>query len=318
MRSRPLGKTGIVVSEMALGTWGLSGDGWGAPSDAMDDKATEAVIARALDIGITLVDTADVYGAGKMEALLGRVLADKKDVTVVTRGGVERATDPPTKRFTLEYLRGAVERSLKRLKRDALDVYLLHNPSPDALSVGEAASAMDTLKKEGKLRHWGVSAGDLDVARAAVDKGAEVLSMTYNLLHQSDVNRIGGDLMVSRVGLLAHSPLSYGLLAGDWTKDTEFTEGDHRQERWTRLELERRVSDVGSLRHLVRGDVETLRGAAIRFVLSSHLVSAVLLGPKSEKQLTELVRETGGGPRYLPDDDLRELTQTLEKAGIHV
>ncbi len=318
MRSRPLGKTGIVVSELALGTWGLSRDGWGLPSEGMDEKETEAVIARALDIGVNLVDTADVYGAGKMEALLGRVLEGKKDVTVVTRGGVERGTDPPTKRYTLEYLRGAVERSLKRLKRDALDVYLLHNPSPDALSVGEAASAMDTLKKEGKLRHWGVSAGDLDVARAAVDKGAEVLSMTYNLLHQSDVNRVGGDIMVSRVGLLAHSPLSYGLLAGNWTKDTEFTEGDHRQERWTRLELERRVSDVGSLRHLVRGDVETLRGAAIRFVLSSHLVSAVILGPRTEQQLTELVRETGGGPRYLPDDDLRELTQTLEKAGIHV
>jgi aryl-alcohol dehydrogenase-like predicted oxidoreductase len=293
----------------------LSGDGWGA---SLDEKEAEAVVARALDIGVTLIDTADVYAGGKMEALLGRVLESKKDVTVVTRGGVNRSTDPPTKQFTLEYLRTAVERSCKRLRRDALDVYLLHNPSPDALSVGEAASAMDTLKKEGKLRHWGVSAGDLDVARAAVDKGAEVLSMTYNLLHQADVNRIGGDVMVSRVGLLAHSPLSYGLLAGNWTKDTEWQEGDHRRDRWTRLELERRVSDLASLRHLVRGEVETMRGAAVRFVLSSHLISAVLLGPRNEKQLTELVRDTGGGPRYLPDDDLRELAQTLEKAGIHV
>lgn len=306
---------------MALGTWGLSRDGWGAPSEGMDEKETEAVIARALDIGVTLVDTADVYGGGKMEALLGRVLGGTqaaKDVTIVTRGGVDRSSDPPTKRFTEPYLRSAVERSLKRLRRDALDVYLLHNPSPDALTVGEAAPAMEKLKAEGKVRHWGVSAGDIDVARAAVDKGAEVLSMTYNLLHQTDVNRIGGDVMVSRVGLLAHTPLAYGLLAGHWTKDTEFTQGDHRQERWTRLELERRVSDVSALRHLVRGDVETLRGAAIRFVLSSHLVSAVILGPKTEKQLTELVRETGGGPRYLPDDDLRELPQTLEKAGIQV
>ena len=300
---------------MALGTWGLSGDGWGAP---LDDKEAEATIARALDIGITLLDTADVYGGGKMEALLGRVLLGKKDITVVTRGGVDRTSDPPTKHYTLEYLRGAVERSCKRLQREALDVYLLHNPSPDAIAVGEGAFAMETLKKEGKLRHWGVSAGDLDVARAAVDKGAEVLSMTYNLLHQSDVNRIGGDVMVSRVGLLAHSPLAYGLLAGNWTKDQEWKDHDHRHERWTRMELERRVSDVASLRHLIRGEVETMRGAAVRFVLSSHLVSAVILGPRSEKQLTELVRETGGGPRYLPDDDLRELTQILEKAGIRV
>lgn len=313
MRKRPLGKTGFVVSEMAIGTWGLSGDAYGK----VEEPDAELVLRRAIDIGFDLIDTADAYGGGRMERLAGRIAKDHANVVVVTKGGIDRLTEPSRKNFATDYLRGAVERSLRRLGRDAIQVYLLHNPAPETLWNGEAAETLQALKKEGKIEHWGVAAGDEDVARAAIDKGAEVIELAYNLLHPIDLHRLSGDLMVSGCGVLARSVLGHGLLHGMWAKDRTFGEGDHRNERWTRLELEKRIDDLDAVRFLVKGDVHTLRGAAVRFVLANHNVSAAVLGPKSKEQLEQLVRETGGGPRYLHDDDLRQLPRALDKVGIH-
>lgn len=312
MRKRPLGKTGIVVSELAIGTWGLSGDSYGK----VEEADAEMVLRRAVEIGFDLIDTADAYGGGRMEALAGKIAKDHPNLTIVTKGGLDRTTSPARKTFSTEYLRGAVERSLKRIGKDAIQVYLLHNPSLDSLVGGEAVEAMETLKKEGKILHWGVAAGDEDVARSAMDKGAEVVELAYNLVQAIDLHRISGDVMVSGAGILARSVLGHGMLHGMWAKDRQFEDGDHRAERWTRMELEHRLDQLDALRFLVKGDVHTLRGAAVRFVLANHLVSAAVLGPRTKEQLEQLVRETGGGPRYLSDDDLRQLPRALEKVGI--
>lgn len=296
---------------MSLGTWGLSGDGYGP----VDEGVAEAVITRCIDMGMNLIETADAYGAGKMEALLGRVLADK-DVFVVTKGGTDRTTDPPRKRFEGEYLRERVKASLARLKRDRIDVYLLHNPSIVALSSTDAVATMQALVKEGLVAHWGVSASSDEVARAAIDQGAEVIELAYNLFQGADLHRIAGDLMVAGVGVLARSVLSHGLLTGHWAKDREFPEGDHRAQRWTKLELEHRVGQLDAIRFLVRGDVYTMRAAAVRFVMANSLVSSAVLGPRSVEQAEQLVRETGGGPRYLSDEQLSQLPRALQKSGI--
>jgi aryl-alcohol dehydrogenase-like predicted oxidoreductase len=310
MKRRPLGKTGLSVSELSLGTWGLSGDAYGAVSH----EVAEAVVRRALDMGFSLFETADAYGGGQMELLLGKVLP--KEAMVVTKVGTDRSTDPPRKRFDGEWLRTAVRRSHKRLGRAVIDVVLLHNPSVEALETGEATDAMKDLVREGVVRHWGVSAGDDLVARAAIDKEAEVLELAYNLVHSIDLHRLAGDIMVSGVGVLARSTLAHGLLSGYWSKERTFEDGDHRNERWTRLELERRVEQLEALRFLVKGDVLTLRGAAVRFVLANPLVSCAVLGPRSVEQLEQLVRETGAGPRYIPDEQLIKLPRVLSKAGI--
>ncbi|HEX7600246.1 MAG TPA: aldo/keto reductase [Polyangiaceae bacterium] len=311
MRKRPLGKTGLFVSEMSLGTWGLSGDGYGH----VDEGVAEAVIARCIEMGMNLVETADAYGGGKMEALLGRVLANK-DVFVVTKGGTDRTTDPPRKRFEGDYLRERVQSSLKRLKRDRLDVYLLHNPSIVALGSTNAVETMQALVKEGLIAHWGVSASSDEVARLAIEKGAEVIELAYNLFQGADLHRIAGDIMVAGTGVLARSVLSHGLLSGYWPKDREFPEGDHRSQRWTKLELEQRVNQLDAVRFLVRGDVYTMRAAAVRFVMANSLVSSAVLGPRSVEQAEQLVRETGGGPRYLSDEQLSQLPRSLQKMGI--
>jgi len=313
VRKRPLGKTGLVVSELAIGTWGLSGEPYGA----VDEADAENVVRRAVDMGFTLIDTADAYGGGRMEQMVGKVLADHPDLVVVTKGGVDRTTDPTRKVFDPDYLRGAVERSLKRLKVEALPLFVLHHPTPDAIYALDTVETCLTLKKEGKIRHWGVAAGDEDVARAAIDKGAEVIELAYNLLHPIDLHRISGDVMVSGCGVLARTVLAYGMLTGMWTKDRAFPEGDHRNDRWTRMELEHRIEQLEAVRFLVKGEVHTLRAAAVRFVLANHVVSAAVLGARTVEQLEQLVRETGGGPRYLPDDDLRQLPRALDRVGIH-
>jgi aryl-alcohol dehydrogenase-like predicted oxidoreductase len=311
VKKRPLGKTGLFVSELALGTFGLSGDGYGqvAPEDA------ERTIERALDIGFSLFDTSDAYGGGKAESLLGRVLKGK-DVFIVTRGGVDRRTEPPTQSFSRDYLEAAVDRSMRRLGREQIDLYLLHNPGLETLQKGEASGCLKDLVKAGKVGHWGVAVGDVDSARTALEQGAEVVEMAYNLFHALDLHRAAGDLMVAGAGVLARSTLGYGLLAGTWTKDREFPEGDHRRNRWTKLELARRIDQLDAVRFLVRGDVRSLRGAAVRFVLANHLVSAAVLGPRSVTQLEQLVREVGSGPMYLPDSDLAGLPRALSRFGI--
>lgn len=312
MRTRSLGKTGLRVSEMALGTWGLSGDAYGA----VDAGDARRVIERALELGFTLFDTADAYGGGTMEKLLGEIVGAHPAVTIVTKGGTDRSTDPPRKRFDFDYVRACVQKSLKRLGRDRIDVYLLHNPSVDALLVDDAVGAMNDMKREGLIACWGVAAGDSEVARTAIQRGAEVIEIAYNLVCSIDLHRLAGEMMVARVGVLAHSTLAYGLLGGEWAAGREFPEGDHRSARWTRLELERRVQQLDALRYLVRGDVPTMRAAAVRFVLANNLVSSAVLGPRTVEQIDQLVREVGSGPLYLPDDDMSRLPSVLTRVGI--
>jgi aryl-alcohol dehydrogenase-like predicted oxidoreductase len=311
MRKRPLGKTGLLVSELSIGTWGLGGESYGS----VDDADAEKVVRRAIEMGFSLVDTADAYGGGRMEALAGRVLKDHPELVVVTKGGVDRATDPARKCFDPDFLRAAVERSIKRLGAP-IPLWLMHHPSPDAIHRGDAIHEIEKLKGEGKILHWGVAAGDEDVARAAIDAGAEVIELAYNLTHPIDLHRISGDVMVAGCGVLARSVLGYGLLAGMWAKDRQFPEGDHRNDRWTRMELEHRVGQLDAIRYLVKGEIHTLRGAAVRFVLANHLVTSAVLGPRTVEQLEQLVRETGGGPRYISDDDLRQLPRALDRVGI--
>jgi aryl-alcohol dehydrogenase-like predicted oxidoreductase len=312
VKKRPLGKTGLLVSELALGTWGLSGEAYGT----VDPEEAEKIVGRALEIGFSTFDTCDAYGAGKVEAMLGRVLEKRLDVTVITRGGTDRRTEPPIQNFAPEYIEGAVARSQKRLKREAIEIYLLHNPGAETLKRGETTDAIKALVQAGRIRHWGVSVGDADAARAALEQGAEVIEIAYNLFHSLDLHRVAGDIMVAGAGVLARSTLGYGLLTGLWPRDREFPEGDHRRERWTKLELAHRVDQLDAVRFLVKGDVPSMRAAAVRFALTNHLVSAVVLGPHSVPQLEQLVREVSAGPTYLPDSDLAALPRALSRVGI--
>jgi aryl-alcohol dehydrogenase-like predicted oxidoreductase len=312
VRTRALGKTGLRVSELALGTWGLSGDAYGP----VDEREQERVLSRALEMGVSLIDTADAYGDGRMERAVGRAVSGRGEVVVVTKGGVDREASPPRKRFDRAHLRAAVERSLRRLSRDRIDVYLLHNPLAETMAGAEAVDTLLELKREGRIAHWGISAGDIEVGRTALRKGAEVIELAYNLLHCSDLHRLAGEVMVAGAGVLARSTLAYGLLGYDWPRDRDFPHGDHRADRWTKPELARRVDQVDAFRFLVGGEVATLRSAAVRYVLSSSIVTSAVLGPRTVTQLEDVVREIGVGPLYLRDAALARIPRALQSVGI--
>jgi aryl-alcohol dehydrogenase-like predicted oxidoreductase len=312
VRFRLLGKTGLRVTELGLGTWGLSGDGYGP----VDPAEAARALRRALEMGFTLVDTSDAYGAGRMERMIGRAIAGHDDVVVVTMGGTDRSTSPARKRFDREYLRAAVERSLVRLGRERIDVYLLHCPTGNVVSGGAAVDALLELKREGKIGHWGVSAGNGVVGRAALLAGAEVVELAYSLMNAAELHRLSGEIIVAGAGVLARSTLDYGLLSGSWQVDREFAAEDHRAARWTSAELERRVRQFEYMRFLVKDDVKTPAAAAVRFVLSNALVSSAVLGPRSAAQLEDLVRHVGTGPVYLREGDLAMLPRVMGLAGL--
>lgn len=311
MRTRPLGQTGIDVSELSLGTWGLSGDAYGAVMEAEVDRT----IDRALACGITLFDTADVYGRGAMEKKLGERLPPE-GVYVVTKLGTDLDATPPLKRFTAGYLRDAFERSRERLKRSKGLIVLLHNPTMVAMSTAEPFDTMRELKENKLIEAWGVSVGSVEVARASIAQGAAVIELAYNIYIARDLHDLAADLSESGAGVLARSVLAHGLLAGHWSAEREFYPGDHRAERWTREELRKRLSQLDALRPLVTAPVSTLRAAALRFVLSNQLVTSAVLGPRSSAQLDQLVREAGTEPPYLRDTALAELSSRLRTMGL--
>ena len=312
MRTRALGNTGFDVSELCLGTWGLSGDGYGAIVEAEADRT----IDKAIELGITLFDTSDAYGRGAMETKLGQRLP--ATARVCTKIGTDRDAQPPRKVFTPKHLRAAFERSRDRLGRPTIDVLLLHNPTMAAMNAGEAVGYLKGLKEQGDIGAWGVSAGSVDVAQAAVTRGADVVELAYNALFPKDLHELAGELAEAKTGVLARSVLAHGLLCGHWSADREFYPGDHRADRWTKDELRRRISQLDILRPLVMGPVTSLRAAALRFVLANQVVSSAVLGARSVAQLEQLGRDAGSGPPYVRDTALAELSRRLKTAGVPI
>jgi aryl-alcohol dehydrogenase-like predicted oxidoreductase len=312
MRKRPLGNTGLSVSELGLGTWGLSGDGYTPVTDTEQDT----VIDRALALGVTLFDTADSYGKGAMERKLGERLKDKDTALVVTKIGTDRAASLPRKCFTPAFLRESFERSRERLNREVVDVVLLHNPSERTLERGEATAVLEDLKLKGSLRAWGVSVGNAATGRAAIKQGAQVLELAYNAFQRGALRELDAELTEKGVGVLARSVLAHGLLCGQWPTNKEFGKGDHRAERWTPDDLKRRISQLNALRPCVFGDVTSLRATALRYVLAHERVSSAVLGPRGALQLDQLLRDAGKDPPYLSPESLSALDMRLANVGI--
>lgn len=311
MRLRTLGKTGIEISELCLGTWGLSGDGYGPVEDAEQDQ----VIERALGLGITAFDTADVYADGEMERRLGRLLEGHPNALVVTKVGTDRSATPAVKRFDSEHLREATLKSAERLKR-RLDVLLLHNPSTIALGKPHVAEVMNKLVEDGTIRTWGASVGNAEIGKLAIEQGAQVLELAYSAFHPQDLNGVVTLAKEKQVALLGRSALAHGLLCGQWPSTKQFPTGDHRRDRWTSDDFAKRTSQLAALRPTVYGDVTSLRAAALRYALSQSALSAVVIGPRSAVQLDQLVRDAGKEPPYLTDGARTSLERRLENVGI--
>lgn len=312
MRKRALGETGIEVTELALGTWGLSGDAYGPVTPEDQDL----VIERALALGIEVFETADSYGRGEMEKRLGERLAEHPNAVIVTKVGTDRDARPARKRFDRGFIESSVERSRERLKREVIDVVLLHNPSLKAVEREDGAvDALRSLKESKKIRAWGVSIGAVDVGKAALARGAEVLELAYNAFHRSELVGLTDEIREKKPGILARSVLAHGLLVGHWPSTKQFARNDHRKDRWTPDELRKRIQQLSALRPAVTGTIPNLRAAALRFVLANDLVSAAVVGPRNALQIDQLVREAGSAPYFTPEA-LTALENRLETVGI--
>jgi len=311
MRRRTLGQTGIELPELCLGTWGLSGDGYGP----VDETDQDQVIERALALGVNAFDTADAYAKGGMETRLGRLLESHPDAIVITKIGTDRAASPPIKRFDAEYLKTAAEQSRERLKR-RIDVLLLHNPSTLSLRKPHVAETMNQLVADGMARAWGVSIGDADIGHVAMAQGAQVLQLAFNAFHPQDLAGVLTQAQEKQVGLIGRSVLAHGLLCGQWPNTKQFPNGDHRRDRWTGDDFRKRISQLSALRPSVYGDVTSLRSAALRYALSEPALSSVVIGPRSSVQLDQLLRDAGKEPPYLDDSTRHAILNRLANVGI--
>lgn len=224
MNTRPLGSTGRNVSEIGLGTWQL-GSGWGNVTDA---EAAETLRA-AFEAGVTFFDTADVYGDGRSESLIGTFLratpGARERVFVATKLG--RREWP--RGFTRDHVRRFTEDSLRRLGVEALDLTQLHCVPTEVLKQGELFGWLEELKVEGKIRGYGASVESMDEALWCVRRGGvAALQIIFNIFRQKPIASLFDEAQSARVGLIVRLPLASGLLAGKLTKQTAFAPNDHR------------------------------------------------------------------------------------------
>jgi aryl-alcohol dehydrogenase-like predicted oxidoreductase len=285
LKYRKLGSTNLLVSEIGFGTWGISGIGYGSS----DDNESLRTLHKALDLGINLIDTADSYGNGHSEELIGRVLKERgdKDTIIATKFGWDLYR-PDGIRCNLkrDYISFAIERSLKRLGRDWIDIYQVHNSKPDLIIKNKVYETLDDLKNQGKIRFCGVSASRVDDGIEAISSGkSDVIQVRYNLLDQKAAKTLFPLAIQNRTGIIVREPLFSGLLTGKYDSRSRFPKNDHRR-GWSRNFLEETVKKVKKLEFL-KSPEKTMSQAALSFTLLHKAVSSVIPGLKTVKQLYE-------------------------------
>ena len=307
MEYRTLGRTGLHVSDVGFGAMTIGGEVFGAT----DDQESLKTLHHALDVGMNFIDTADAYGRGHSEELIAQVLKTRrKEVVLATKGGNQFTVRQGLRNFDPSYIAGALDASLKRLQIDTIDLYQLHNPSAEVMRRGEIFELMDRVKREGKIRFYGVSLETVADGIVALQTGKpDTLQVVYNILHQDPEAELFPLAQKDNVGIIARVPLERGLLSGRFTKAGDFAPGDFRGRMFNDKSLPQLNSALERLRFLVKDDVQSLAQAALRFVLSHPAVSSVIPGIRTQKQVEDAVEVSG---KRLPANDvarLRELYQ---------
>lgn len=280
MRYRNLGRTGISVSEIGFGAWGIGGRSAGDTSyGETDDRVSLAALERALDRGITFFDTSPAYGAGHSESLIGQAFhGRRRQVVIATKVGYDDWTRPPD--FSAEAIVQSAEASLRRLRSDHVDLLQLHNPPPKVLASCGVRKALEGLQEAGKVRAWGISAKSPERALEALEMaGAAVIQANFNMM---DVRALTSGLLdaltANEAGFIARTPLCFGFLSGTIHRGTAFPPGDHRL-AWPRAQLDNWIEGARDLLAAV-GAEPGQEGvlAALRFCLSFPAVSTTIPG----------------------------------------
>lgn len=317
MNRRVLGRTGLAVSEVGFGAWAIGGNAYGNSYGPTDDAESQRAVRRAVELGCNFFDTADVYGHGHSEELLGAALEGVRDQVVIAtkvggnfynrdihplmRDRVAKAAGRPLEEvapdaplpvthdtnFTPAYIRFAVERSLQRLRTDRIDLLQLHNPSINLISSMETYTALEELKQEGKIRFYGVSVHPPAEGIAAVNATmADTVQIVYNLARREAEDTFLAAARAANVGVIAREPLANGFLAGRYGEARTWEPGDIRA-RMPRPYVSQMVALGERVKELAQKSGMTAAQLALRFVLDRNDIACAIVGMKTVQQVEE-------------------------------
>jgi aryl-alcohol dehydrogenase-like predicted oxidoreductase len=292
MQYRKFGNTDLLVSEIGFGAWAIGGGtmigntaiGWG---DA-DDSVSVNAIHAALDAGINFFDTADIYGVGHSEELLGKTIGQQKDIIIATKGGNVSRNNQFTVDYSKDYLLKACENSLLRLKRETIDYYQLHTARMQHLQNGECIEAMLQLQQEGKIRYWGISLNTFDPLPEAAffiqHKIGNGFQLVLNLLNQKALPllKLSAD---NGYGVIVRMALQFGLLTGKFDNAAEFAANDHRKNRLTRQVIDSSNKALEPVWQLCNKYSCSKTELALSYILSYPAVSTIIAGIRTTEQV---------------------------------
>lgn len=330
MNFRKFGNSDLMVSEIGFGAWAIGGPamagdiaiGWGD----VDDRQSKLALHKAMDRGINFYDTADFYGFGHSEKLIGKVFGNRNDVIVATKVG--QRIDVEQKIFTdysYNYIIQSCEESLNRLNRESIDFYQLHTARIESLKKNECIEAMQTLKKQGKIRYWGLSLNTYypePEANYMMDKlVGDGFQLVLNILNQRAVDTIikAGKL---GYGLIARMPLQFGLLTGKFNKQTTFSNQDHRSARLSPLILEYSLDALEKVWPFADKYQVTKTALSLNFILNFYDISTVIPGMKTVDQVikntSDFVQLTNDDMQMIKEiyvDEYASILELMEKKG---
>jgi len=296
MQYRELGRTGWKVSEISFGAWAI-GAGWGP----VDDRESLAALHRAIDLGVNFIDTADVYGDGHSEQLIARVRKERPEELIVATKAGRRLSPHTADGYNAENLTRFVERSLRYLETDCLDLVQLHCPPTEVYYRPEVFGALDDLMEAGKIRYYGVSVEKIEEALKAIEyPNVQTVQIIFNMFRHRPAELFFPEAQRRGVGILARVPLASGLLTGKMTRQTTFDEDDHRTfnrygesfdrgETFSGVDFETGLDAVEELKDLVP-EGATMAQLALRWILMFDAVSCAIPGAKRPDQAEDNVR----------------------------
>lgn len=294
MKYRILGKTNLKVSEIGFGAWAIGGPamagnipiGWGK----VDDEESKKAILKAYELGINFFDTADFYGLGHSEELLGEVLHNySNDVIIATKVGHELLPDGKINlNYSKDYILNACEKSLKRLRRDHIDLYQLHSARVEHLQEGECIETMEKLKQEGKIRFWGISLNtyhpEPEMRFLAERNLGYTIQVVLNVINQKSLEEVIPIAKEKHYGIIARMPLQFGLLTGKFDENTRFSKDDHRSFRLNPELLKTALKEIQPFFELAKKYKTDPGLFALSFVLNHQEISTAIPGIRTVQQ----------------------------------
>ncbi len=299
MRFRKFGKTDLVVSEIGFGAWAIGGNamigktpiGWGKA----DDADSVVAIHKAMDCGINFFDTADFYGLGHSEILLGKQLSNNKEVIIATKVGHRNIAETIQLDYSKEHILAACDASLNRLKRDTIDYYQLHSARVEHFEKELCIEAMETLKKQGKIRYWGLSLNTFypePEAKFMMQQSVgDGFQLVYNIINQRALKlmKTAGE---HNYGLIARMPLQFGLLTGKFSIDKNFSPDDHRSFRFNQDIMQGSLTILeDTVWPLCNKYNISKTSLALSYILSYPSVSTVIPGIRTAQHAIENTKD---------------------------